>query len=135
MYYHFSHSVPRDSFYNFQHDRSLKLAPYIHPESSSSRGSYSAYSGSTQPSARNSGIAPPYGSSRSNADYPSNHGHSFQAFYKSEHDLIPVTSSSTRPQGMVRTCDIPDEDEDPKKRYKCKECGKGFDRPSGLEVR
>jgi transposase-like protein len=35
---------------------------------------------------------------------------------------------------MIRDCDIPDEEEDPRKRYRCPECGKAFDRPSGLEV-
>lgn len=120
-----------------QHDGSLTLAPYKH-ESSSSHGAYSAYSSSSQTSPRQhthtSGITPAHGSSRSNAAFPSNHGHSFQAFYQNKHDLIPVTSSSTRPQGVVRSCDIPDDDDDPRKRYKCKECGKGFDRPSSLEV-
>ncbi|KAF8531387.1 hypothetical protein JB92DRAFT_3138902 [Gautieria morchelliformis] len=44
-----------------------------------------------------------------------------------------VLKASTRPQGIIR-CDIPDEEEYPKKRYECPECGKAFDRPSGLET-
>ncbi|KAF8531608.1 hypothetical protein JB92DRAFT_3104771 [Gautieria morchelliformis] len=134
-------SLPSISHYSSydKHDHSYrgpKLAP-INPQVSSSRGVYN--SSSTQSSARpyshnTSGTVSAYGTTRSNSDYPSNHGHSFQAFYQNGHALIPVTSPSTRPQGMIRDCDIPDEEDDPKKKYKCPECGKAFDRPSGLET-
>ncbi|KAF8588863.1 hypothetical protein K439DRAFT_539987 [Ramaria rubella] len=112
-----------------------KLAP-MRLEPTSDYEAHSTYPSTAHSSSRQ---YPPHvisstsNSSRSNAAYPSNDGHSFQAFYAKGSELVPVSASATRPQGVVRKSDIPDESYDPKKKYKCPQCGKGFDRPSGLE--
>ena len=48
------------------------------------------------------------------------------------HSIIPATPTGANP--MVRTSDTPDKDDDPRKGYKCKDCGKRFDRLCSLEV-
>ena len=58
-----------------------------------------------------------------------------QTFYAGNRDLIPVSSLNIQPQGLVRSCDIPEESDDQRKKHKCPECGKVFDRLSSLDVR
>ena len=121
-----------------EHDRSSrgpKLA-FIYPSGNETYSSYStaARSFSTRKYSQLTGNALASGSSRSSTDYPINAGHGFQTFYAGNQDLIPVSSSATQPQGIVRSCDIPDQSDDPRKRYKCTVCGKAFDRPSSLDT-
>ena len=139
--YHIFCIIIRDSLCNYQHDRSSrgpKLAP-IYSESPSGNETYSSYSSAARSSStgqysHSSRNALASGSLRSSADYPMNTGQGFQTFYAGNRDLIPVSSLTIQPQGIVRSCDIPNESDDPKKRHKCPACGKAFDRPSSLDV-
>ena len=66
-----------------------------------------------------------YDSSKLSADYFSSHGQRFRTLYTS---AVPVARSE-----IIRA-DIPDEDDDPKKRYKCEVCERGFDCLSNYNV-
>ena len=98
---------------------------------SSRQGLNSVYSNSAQPSAPENTfttrISSTHGSSMLSTDYHPSHSQNFET----------VNTCATIPDAvhtLFRAHEIPDEDDDPKKMYQCKECGKGFRRSRDLDV-
>ncbi|GJJ08534.1 hypothetical protein Clacol_002752 [Clathrus columnatus] len=63
-------------------------------------------------------------------DYPLNNDHVFLTLYNKDGSLVPASPMSHTPQGILS---VPDTHLDPRKKHRCPECGKGFERPSALD--
>ncbi|KIJ51220.1 hypothetical protein M422DRAFT_244404 [Sphaerobolus stellatus SS14] len=70
---------------------------------------------------------------RTNTSFPINDGHTFGVLATRGQRLEPIAAAST-PQGIIRASRVNRDEEDPRLKHKCAECGRGFDRPSALDV-